>query len=206
MKREIYLKSQNPLAAIKLASSKKPIKRNRADVILNREPIQYQNGYRFVLIGNNKEYKLLENGDCFNVKLHRLIAKTKTGTNTKSYAYKINNKNFYITRLLMFYFKNHEYNAVSEMPKVSPKDKNNTNWKLENLEFVSQADINLKYDMKPTCKKPPKIKDTIENLEIAKSMLKRKLPYRTMAEPCKTSTMSVCRFIKRHNLKSQIAA
>ena len=87
------------------------------------------------------------------------------------------------------------------MPIVSPIDKDHFNNNIENLEFATQAEINKKYDLKPSekCVKAPKIADT--EIEKVKDYLFVGWSLEKIGNRYFTSPTSVARFIKRHNLK-----
>lgn len=111
-------------------------------------------------------------------------------------------KILYISRLLMFYFGNHDYKNFDDMPEIVFKNNNNKDWRVANVEFSTKADI-IKNKVHKTIDNGAnsKIKDTIININNIKQLLTDGKTLKFIAEKYDVSDMSVHRFIKRNNLR-----
>lgn len=154
------------------------------------------------LVAWDDGYTIYPNGDCYSDYLGRLLTKIEEKSRKKIFlTMSIRSRKYQVNRLVMFHFGNHNYKKIEDMPIVTPIDKDGFNNNIENLTFATQAEINKKYDLKPSekCVKEPKIpKSEIDKIKdylfAGWSLDKIGLRY-------KTSPTSVARFIKRHNLK-----
>lgn len=184
----------NPQVAIETIYKKvvkKPIKKQ-----FIRKPIGGK------LVAFDDAYTIYPNGDVYSDYLGRLLTKIEEKSRKNIFlTMSIRRKKHQVNRLVMFHFGNHSYKNMSDMPIVSPIDKDHFNNNIENLEFATQAEVNKKYDLKPSekCVKAPKIADT--EIEKVKDYLFVGWSLEKIGNRYFTSPTSVARFIKRHNLK-----
>lgn len=169
-------------------------------------PFTPQKSTSFVYIDEEKYYRLYSNGDLFSKYILRNMTKTVSSSmkNART-VYSLNKKNVSVNRLVMFYFGNHNYKKIEDMPMVSPIDKTVFNNDISNLEFANQSKLNKKYNLIPHdnfCKKPKIAEIEIENI---KKMILEEVPHYKIGEKYNVSAMSVTRFLRRHNINySQI--
>lgn len=164
-------------------------------------PFTPQQSASFVYIDQQKYYRLYPNGDLFSKYILRNMTKIVSSSmkNART-VYSLNKKNVSVNRLVMFYFGNHDYKKIEDMPMVSPIDKNVFNNDISNLEFADQSKLNAKYDNKPHesfCKKPKISESEIENI---KKMILEEVPLCKIGQKYNVSAMSVSRFLARHKI------
>jgi hypothetical protein len=162
--------------------------------------IEVDNPYK--IIGELYKYHIYPNGDCYNETIGRFIKKVSFKSHNREFLrYKIDGKNHYINRIVMFYFGNHNFKSILDLPMVTPIDKNPFNNHVDNLKFANQSELNKKYGIRVS--NPfigiPKISSS--EIQKVKEALKNNCTLKILANYFEVSEMSVHRFIKRHNLK-----
>lgn len=160
-----------------------------------------------VFIDEDKNYLLLSTGDIYSFFYGKFLkissCKTNKG-NFKYYYYKLKinkeSKTFFISRLLYFYFKKHNFNTIEELPEVRYKDKNTFNFNLDNLYLNNNNELmkEIVSYRKPNYNSKLKQKD----LKKIKIFLSLKMTYKEIGEIYHISDMAVYRFCQRNKLYS----
>jgi len=154
----------------------------------------------FVFIDEKKIYRLYPDGKIFSSYIGRNLKPIVLKRRGKPMMYRIRKKTVYVNRLVMFYFGNHDYKRIEDIPMVSPIDKNPKHNHISNLEFIEHGGLNVKYNqvLSPNFVKKPKIPATeIENI---KSLISKEMTYDQIGSFYNASGMSVSRFVRRHSI------
>lgn len=167
------------------------------------------NGVESIVLDNiNSNYTLYSNGKVFSnyygkvLKPYAIPSKTKGSAPHYTYNLSLGDgtyKCYQISRLVKFYFGNHKYKSIDDMPTLMYADGDTTNFSDENLVFDTNHTIILKASKKRTSDCNSKIKDT-EKPKI-ETFLEQNYSYAKIAKLYNVSDMSVSRFVKRNNLR-----
>ena len=161
-----------------------------------------------ILYDINPNYRLYLNGQLFSsfydkvLKPYKLKPKKEKGTPHYTYYLKQQDgsyKGYQIARLVKFYFGEHNYKRIEDMPKLMFLDGDTTNFDLENIPFDLNHTVIKEAAKTRTIDYNSKIKAI--QIPIIKEHLKTKT-YAQIGRIYNVSDMSVSRFVRRHNLKS----
>ncbi|WP_177765604.1 hypothetical protein [Flavobacterium sp. I3-2] len=152
-------------------------------------------------------YIIYPDGRVYSLRSNKFLKKVKNPGKTSDkyyYTYDLGTSGKHlVSRLIMFVFGKHNYNKITEMPKITLKNNNLEDLSINNLTFVTQSEINKKYNIKPTEKcylnnNNQKIKE--DQIEIIKNLRNQNFSLKKIGLKYNTSEMSVHRFIKKYKL------
>lgn len=152
-------------------------------------------------------YIIYPDGRIYSLRSNKFLKKVKTAGKTSGkyyYTYDLGASGKHlVTRLVMFTFGKHKYKNIIEMPKITLKNNDLEDLSISNLKFVSQSEINKKYDIKPSEKcylNNNNQKINKDQIEIIKDFRNQNLSLKQIGKKYNTSEMSVHRFIKKYQL------
>lgn len=161
------------------------------------------------LYGINEHYILFEDGTVWSeytkkfIRIHR----QKTKEHHKSHFSVVVStgirirKGIQLSRLIFFYFGEHQYQNIDEVPLLSFKDGDTGNLNVENLYITNATEIARRSRLNRPSDFRSIISDTEDNISFVKESLK-KYPgnLKRIAEHFGCSSMSVLRFIRRNKI------
>lgn len=152
-------------------------------------------------------YIIYPDGRIYSLRSNKFLKKVRNkGKTSEKYYYTYDlgaSGKHLVTRLVMFVFGKHKYKNIIEMPKITLKNNDLEDLGIDNLKFVTQSEINKKYDIKPNEKcylnnNNQKInEDQISNI---KNLRNQNLSLKQIGLKYNTSEMSVHRFIRKYQL------
>lgn len=170
--------------------------------LLNRKSV--------VLKEINEKYTLYSDGEIYSDYYGKTIypdnLKSKSGKIHPSYRLTLastkKQKGFGVARLLKFYFGEHEYKKIEDMPPLFHKDRNSLNMAQDNLVF----DVNMRMITDEARSKRKlgfnsKIPNDQETIDKITEQLKQKISMDAIGMDYGVTGMSIYRFKKRNNIE-----
>lgn len=152
-------------------------------------------------------YVAYPDGKVYSLRSNKFLKKRKNkGKKSNKYYYSydlgVAGKHL-VTRLTMFVFGKHNYESINEMPKITLKSNDLEDVSISNLMFVTQSEINKKYNIVPNEKcflnnRNQKIKE--DQIELVKEFRSKKMSLKKIGSFYNTSEMSVHRFLKKYSI------
>ena len=156
-------------------------------------------------------YEIYPDGSVYSLHSNKFLKKRKTVSKNVAKYYYTYDLGIYgrhlVTRLVMFNFGKHKFRKIQDMPKITIKDNDLENFQVNNLLFVTQREINKKFDIKPRQKcyennKNQKIKES-DKSKVFKLRSKEK-SLKEIGNIFNTSEMSAYRFLKKYNFQNTL--